>query len=294
MHYNVHNSALLIPILNQIKPVYILHPISLTHFNIILPSMCKSFCGPFLQASLLNSGCISLQSCMCHPGYLNLLDLITQYFVVWKLQKSSLCNLLQPCVTSSHLGPNSFLSILCSNALSVCSCLTTYSLISLRTEYVALTSVPLGCGVGSVGNWCTMFWDSMVVSFSRNKMSETMDIHHIVTWHHTPQERRPHLQDCNSLRAHNIYLYLYINSICLSFHKPLCMNKSLTMLQIQVSQELLRLEGRGCDCRAEESFLEYWWIIESNRKKTDGAKHQVSVHWKLCRLISFSILTRKW
>ena len=156
-------------------------------------------------------------------------------------------------------------------------------------------SGPLGCGAASVGNWCTMFWDSMVVSFSKNKMSETMDIYHLVTWHLIPQEWRPHLQDCNSLRAHNIYLYLYINSMCLSFHKPLHMNKSLTMKQIQVSQELWRLWGRGCDCRAEENFLEYWWIFESNlKKKKLWSKHQVSVHWKLCRLISSSILTRKW
>ena len=63
MHYNVHNNALLIPILNQIKPVYILHPISLTYVLILSSHLCVS--GPFLQTSLQNSACISLQSCMC-------------------------------------------------------------------------------------------------------------------------------------------------------------------------------------------------------------------------------------
>lgn len=46
-----------------------------------------------------------------------------------------------PILCYSHLGPNSFLSILCSNALSVCSCLNTYSIISLRNEYIALISL---------------------------------------------------------------------------------------------------------------------------------------------------------
>jgi hypothetical protein len=64
--------------------------------------------------------------------------------------------------------------------------------------------------VASMSNWCTVFWESVVVSFSRNKKSETMDIHHLVTWHHIPKEWRPHLQDCNSLRAHAIYIYIYI------------------------------------------------------------------------------------
>jgi hypothetical protein len=73
---------------------------------------------------------------MCHPGYLNLLDFITHYFVVCKLWNISLCNLFQSCVTSTLAQISSSASYARMHLVYV---LNIYSLISLRNEYVALT-----------------------------------------------------------------------------------------------------------------------------------------------------------
>jgi hypothetical protein len=118
VHYRVHTSPPLVPILNQSNPVHT-NPFYLSkiHFNIIhLPISWSS-------SGLFPSGFTTIRA--NYPAHLILLDLIILIILgeEYKLWSSSLCSFLQPPVTSSLFGPNILLSTLFLNTLNVCSSL---------------------------------------------------------------------------------------------------------------------------------------------------------------------------
>jgi len=108
IHYRVHKSLPLAPILGQITSVHNLQPYFLKiHFNITFPSMprlCKcSF--PFrlnYQSRYASLFSPIRTACPAHLA-LDWIILIT-FSELYNPRKSSLCNFLQPSVTSCFLG----------------------------------------------------------------------------------------------------------------------------------------------------------------------------------------------
>jgi len=96
-------------------------PISLRSVLILSPYIClRLLSGLFLSfflTKILSPFLICLL-CVTWPAHLIILDLITLFGEAYKLQSFSLCNVLQPCATSSLLGPYVLLSTLFSNTVS--------------------------------------------------------------------------------------------------------------------------------------------------------------------------------
>jgi len=116
LHYRIHNSPPLAPILSQMNPVHILPK---THSNINLPLCLGIFRSAFpikIRSALLISSMRVI--CSVHPIPLDLVTLII-FGESYKLWSSSLCSVLQSPVPSSQLGPFSS-SVPCSQTSSVC------------------------------------------------------------------------------------------------------------------------------------------------------------------------------
>jgi hypothetical protein len=121
VHWFVHNSPSMAPVLSQINPVHILHLYFLkAHFNIILPSTPRSseWSLPFRFSNL--NVCFSHPLCALHVPPISSSSITIIIFGKEFKLCSSLCSFLQPPVTSFLLAPCILLSTLFSNTLNLC------------------------------------------------------------------------------------------------------------------------------------------------------------------------------
>ena len=123
VHYRVHNSPPLVPVLCQTNAVHNLRPIPSKSVLILSTQLCLSLPNGLISSGFLTKGLPVLRPYACHmPVHPTAIDLIALrvFGEQYKSRGFSLCTFLQPAVPCSLVRSKIFLSTLFPNTTNPC------------------------------------------------------------------------------------------------------------------------------------------------------------------------------